>query len=267
MSLYRLLSAAGRFGRAIGLKDCNDAKGWIAAGVGDDMNGIQKQGSENENALAAARGRVHNSLGRWRELLQSVGAVQHYDPATILFSADTSGRRSFLLEEGAVAITHQLSTGKQVLLTLRSPGQIFGHGSHVLKHSFEVSAIALTRCVLRVFDTNWLVEQIKRGGEAGLLLLQQHASELSDSGSTLIEWIHLDAGSRLVRFLLQLAVAFGVNGGGEMRVDLPLSDGYFASLLGISAQQFSAVRRRLIDEGRIRHVRKTDTWILPPGKT
>lgn len=229
------------------------------------MNAAEKPGSENENAPVPTSG-WRNSLGRWRELLQSAGAAQQYDPGTILISTDTSGRRSFLIEEGSVAITHQLSTGKQVLLTLRSPGQIFGHSRHVLKHSFELSAVALTRCVLRAFDTNWLVEQIKRGGEAGLLLLQQHASDLYDSGSTLIDLIHLDAGTRLERFLLQLAAAFGPNGAGEIRVDFPLSDGYFASLLGISAQQFSAVKRRLTDEGRIRHVRETDTWILTPGK-
>src|SRR5579863_4639517 len=193
-------------------------------------------------------------LTRWKRLVASAGVVQQCDPETVLMSGDSSGRTSFLVEEGVVALTHQLSTGRQVLLVLRLPGQVFGHSRQVLKTSFEVSAIALTRCVIRVLDSGWLIEQIKRGGEAGLLLLEQHASDLHESAAAQIEFVHSDAGVRLERVLAQLGTAFGADAAGEVRVNRPVSDGYFASLLGISAQQFSAVKRRLTEEGRIRHL-------------
>jgi hypothetical protein len=45
-------------------------------------------------------------------------------------------------------------------------------------------------------------------------------------------------------------------------VNVPLTDGYLASLLGISPQQFSAVKRKLAAEGEIRHIRATQTWII-----
>jgi len=216
--------------------------------------------------LAAGRSGCGQTLDQWRELVASSGSLQQCDPETVLICGDTHGRKSFLVEEGVVALTHQLSSGKQVLLTLRSPGQIFGHSRHVLGHSFELSAIALTRCVLRVFDSGWLVHQIRQGGEAGVLLLQQHAFDLYASGAEFIALSHLDASARLERLLVQLAAAFGADRAREMRVNLPFSDGYFASLLGISAQQFSAVKRRLTEEGRVRHLRETGTWILAPGK-
>lgn len=221
---------------------------------------------ENESYVLSEHNPSGDRLERWRRLVASSSIVQQCDPETVLISGDSSGRKSFLVEEGVVALTHQLSTGKQVLLALRSPGQIFGHSRQVLKTSFELSAIALTRCVVRVLDSGWLIEQIKRGGEAGVLLLQQHASDLHDSAAAQIELLYSDASARLERVLAQLGTAFGADAAGEVRVNLPFSDGYFASLLGISAQQFSTVKRRLTEEGRIRHLRKTDTWILAPGK-
>jgi CRP-like cAMP-binding protein len=184
----------------------------------------------------------------------------------MLLSGCSSTRKSFLVEEGVVALTHHLSTGKQVFLTLRSAGQIFGHSRHVLNHSFELSASALTRCVIRVFDSQWLVEEIKHGGEAGVLLHEQHAFDLYKSGADLIDLIHLDASVRLERFLAQFAAAFGNCPGEEIHVNLPLTDGYLASLLGISAQQFSTIKRRLATEGKVRHERATHSWILSPGK-
>lgn len=166
------------------------------------------------------------------------------------------------MEEGVVALSHHLSTGKQVFLTLRSRGQIFGHSRHVLNHSFELTASALTECVVRTLDSQWLIDQIKGGGDAGVLLMEQHAFDLHESATALIDLVHLDASVRLRKFLVQFAAAAGVCPGEEMDVNVPLTDGYLASLLGISAQQFSAVKRKLAAEGEIRHIRATQTWII-----
>lgn len=203
---------------------------------------------------------------RWRQIVGRASVIQRCEPETMLLSGGSSSRKSFLIEHGVVALTHYLSTGKQVFLTLRSPGQIFGHSRHLLNHSFELSASALTSCVIWMIDSQWLIEQIKRGGEAGLLLLEQHASDLYGSSAALIELTRLDAGLRLERFLTQFANAAGVDFQDRTRVSLPLADNYLASVLGISAQQFSTVKRRLAAEGKVQHIRETNTWILSSGR-
>lgn len=166
------------------------------------------------------------------------------------------------MEEGVIALSHHLSTGKQVFLALRSRGQVFGHSRHVLNHSFELSASALTDCVVRTLDSQWLIDQIKGGGDAGVLLMEQHAFDLYESATALIDLVHLDASARLRKFLIQFAAAAGVPSGEEMHVKVPLTDGYLASLLGISPQQFSAVKRKLALEGKVRHIREKQTWII-----
>lgn len=227
---------------------------------------LQPKGRYDAEGSSLLNRRNISALDRWRQILGRANVVQHCEPEKVLFSMNGSSRKSFLVEQGVVALAHHLSNGKQVFLTLRSPGQIFGHSRHVLNHSFDLSATALTVCAIRMIDTQWLVDQIKRGGEAGLLLLEQHASDLHESSVTLMELSHLDASVRLERFLSQLACALGVSSSTETAVSLPLADGYLASLLGISAQQFSAVKRRLSAEGKVRHVRETHTWILSSGQ-
>jgi CRP/FNR family transcriptional regulator, cyclic AMP receptor protein len=203
-----------------------------------------------------------NALDRWKQLVGSGMALQRCQPEAVLLSGNSPIRRSFLVEQGVVALTHHLSTGKQVFLALRGPGQIFGHCRHLLNHSFELSASALTHCTVRVLDPRWLVEQVRRGGDAGVLLMEQHAYELYESGATLIDLVHLDASIRLERFLVRCAAVSGVLPGEEMHLHLPLSDAYIACLLGISAQQFSTIKRKLVAEGKVRQIRDTQTWII-----
>lgn len=214
------------------------------------------------NIVPGPRSENTDTLGRWKQLLNSAGAIQRYEPEALLLTPASPARKSFLVEAGVIALTHYLSSGKQVFLALCSPGQIFGHSRHVLNHSFEVSANALTRSTVRAFDSQWLVDQIRRGGDAGILLMEQHSSDLHESGATLIDLIHLDASVRFERFLLQFAQASGAKMAEEVQVHIPLTDGYLAALLGISAQQFSAVKRKLAAEGKVRHIRETQTWIF-----
>lgn len=202
------------------------------------------------------------TLSRWKRLLNSAGIIQRYEPEALLLTPASTAKRSFLVEEGVIALTHYLSSGKQIFLALRSPGQIFGHSRHVLNHSFEVSANALIPSTVRAFNSQWLVDQIRRGGDAGILLMEQHSSDLYESGAALIDLIHLDASVRFERFLTQFAQASGAGPAPETQVHIPLTDGYLAALLGISAQQFSAVKRKLIAEGKVRHIRETQTWIF-----
>lgn len=224
---------------------------------------IHNAGWNNANAFHFLNRRDHASaLDRWKHLVGPASTVQRCEPEATLLSGNSPVRKSFLVEEGVVALTHYLSTGKQVFLALRSRGEIFGHSRHVLNHSFELSASALTRCLVRLVDPQWLMEQVKRGGDAGVLLMEQHAFDLYESGAALIDLVHLDASIRLERFLVRFAAASGVLPGEEMHLHVPLTDGYLASLLGISTQQFSTIKRKLATEGKARQVRETQTWII-----
>jgi CRP/FNR family transcriptional regulator len=222
-------------------------------------------GQSNAEPLSWNVHRLAGTLDRWKQLVGQTAAVRRCGPETLLLSENSPARRSYLVEEGVLALSHHLSTGKQVFLTLRSRGQVFGHSRHVLNHSFELSASALTDCVVRTLDSQWLIDQIKGGGDAGVLLMEQHAFDLYESAPALIDLVHLDASARLRKFLIQFAAAAGLPSGDEMHVKVPLTDGYLASLLGISPQQFSAVKRKLASEGKVRHMREKQTWIISTG--
>lgn len=202
---------------------------------------------------------------RWQHLLLSSGNVQHCEPGIVVFSSDCSGRKSLLVEEGAVALTHQLSTGRQVFLGVRCPGEMFGYSKYILDHSFQLSATTLTSCILRVIDTRQIIDAVRNGGEAGLLLLRQQAFDLSQAAVNLMKFMHLDACVRVECFLAQLAIASQADTTKEFHIVLPLTDSFIADLLGISPQQFTVVKRKLAKEGKVQHMPETRTWILFPS--
>jgi len=54
-----------------------------------------------------------------------------------------------------------------------------------------ISACALTDVEVRVIDVQWLFEQIKKGGEAGLLVAHQHERDLTEKAAELRDVMHI----------------------------------------------------------------------------
>jgi len=163
-------------------------------------------------------------------------------------------------------LTHQLSSGRQIFAALRRPGQIFGHGGYLLNYGVNLSASSITDSVLRVLSSQWLIDEVRRGGKAGILLSRQHERDLFEAAA-LNDLVHLDASSRLERFLFHIASAFEPDPSGEVRLTVALTDGRIAALLGISAQQFSAIKRKLSREKRVQHFPEDRMWVLPANGT
>lgn len=200
-------------------------------------------------------------LADWRHLVSSLGTVRDFGPGAELLGPDSSAKKFYLVESGVIALTHQLSSGRQIFITLRRPGQIFGHSGYLLNQGFNLSASSVTHSVVRVLDSQWLVDQIRQGGAAGVLLLRQHELDLFEAAA-FNDLVHLDASSRLERFLNHVASAFEPDPSGEVRLKLPLTDGRIAALLGISPQQFSAVKRKLNGESRVQHFPQDRIWVV-----
>ena len=200
-------------------------------------------------------------LSDWQDLVSSVGTLRKCGPGVMLLGPDSSASKFYLVESGVIALTHQLSSGRQIFTALRRPGQIFGHGGYLLNHGVNLSASSITDTVVRVISSKWLIDEVMRGGKAGILLSRQHERDLFEAAA-LNDLVHLDASSRLERFLFHVALAFEPDPSGEIRLPLALTDGRIAALLGISAQQFSAIKRKLSRERRVQHFPEDRTWVL-----
>lgn len=201
-------------------------------------------------------------LADWQHLVSLLGTVRECNPGVVLLGPDSSADKFYLVESGVIALTHQLSSGRQIFTALRRPGEIFGHGGYLLHHGINLSASSVTHSVVRVLSSQWLIDEVRRGGKAGVLLSRQHERDLFEAAA-LNDLVHLDAGSRLERFLLHVASAFKPDPSGEVRLTVPLTDSCIAGLLGISAQQFSAIKRKLSRESRVQHFPEDRMWILP----
>jgi CRP-like cAMP-binding protein len=208
------------------------------------------------------RDNLPQHLADWQTLVSLQGIVRKCGPGVTLLGPDSSANKFYLVESGVIALTHQLSSGRQIFAALRRPGQIFGHGGYLLNHGVNLSASSITDSVLRVLNSQWLIDEVRRGGKAGILLSRQHERDLFEAAA-LNDLVHLDASSRLERFLFHIASAFEPDPSGEVRLTLALTDGRIAALLGISAQQFSAIKRKLSRERRVQHFPEDRMWVLP----
>ena len=201
-------------------------------------------------------------LERWQCLIGTGGVMREWSPGSVLLLGENPPKKAYLVEKGIIALTHELDSGRQVFITLRRPGQMFGHDDLFFNNSLYLSACALTSAVVRVIDTKWLLDQVKKGGEACLLLSQQYERDLSDAAAQLGDMMQMDASMRFQRLLAQIAEIVPQDVAKDTPIDLPLTDGHIASLLGISAQQFSAVKRKLKRTNKVRFMKQRRTWVV-----
>jgi CRP-like cAMP-binding protein len=215
-----------------------------------------------DDPAARQKNDLHCALARWQSLIGMGRGVQKWRPGSVQRLNEGIGNRSYLVEKGVIALTHALNNGRQVFIALRRPGEMFGHDDLFLGCGFYLSACALTDVEVRVTDLRWLVEQIKKGGEAGLLVAQQHERDLGEKTAELSDVMHMDASVRFQRLLSQIAGVLQSGPARDVHIDLPLTDSHIASLLGISAQQFSAVKRKLNRVSGTQYIKGKRTWII-----
>ncbi len=138
--------------------------------------------------------------------------------------------------------------GKRLLLQFCGPGELLA-GSFSGAHCF--SMIAASRCVVGFVPREHVLDLGRRYPEllaATHLRWEERERVLA---KRLVDLAYASIRRRLVRVLLDLAEEHGVREGAKMRIDLPLSLGDLAGMIGASRQTTCKEVQLLRAEGLI----------------
>ncbi len=144
--------------------------------------------------------------------------------------------------------------GKDVVISIHGPGQVFGHAALVKKFGYLCSAAALGRChgLSWSTDTVWqLMRELPRFGENVLGMLVVQLFHMQDRCLLAGEGVD----RRLARTLAQLAFSIGRKSGRSILIDDGFSARDLAELSGTTIFTVSRVlgeweRRGLLNKGR-----------------
>jgi CRP/FNR family transcriptional regulator, cyclic AMP receptor protein len=195
------------------------------------------------------------------EVLARSGLVQGVEPGAVaaltthvhpvefargyaVFAEGEPGDRLYIIISGKVKLGRRSTDGRQNILAVMGPSDMFGELSIFDPGPRTSSATTITKVRAVSMDRDALRAWITDCPEIAEQLLRVLARRLRRTNDNLADLIFTDVPGRVAKQLLQLARRFGTQEGGALRVTHDLTQQEIAQLVGASRE---TVNKALVD--------------------
>jgi len=197
---------------------------------------------------------------RERLEVRGIAATRAFAKGEIIFSEGDPGDGFHVIMEGQVKVFKVSSEGKEQILHLLGPTEPFGEAAVFFGRRFPASSQALTQAQTLFFPRSAFVELIGRQPSLALNMLAVLSLRLHQFADQVEDLSLKEVPGRLAGYLLFLAQAQNNPG----RVQLAISKGHLASLLGTIPETLSRIFAKMSDQGLIRVAGRTIDVLDPP---
>ncbi len=171
---------------------------------------------------------------------------------TIIFDEGEPGDRLYIIVEGKVKLARHAPDGRENLLSVMGPSDMFGELSIFDPGPRTSSAVCVTDVTAATMDSTMLRTWIDSHPEISQQLLRVLARRLRRTNASLADLIFTDVPGRVAKTLLQLANRFGTHEGGALRVNHDLTQEEIAQLVGASRETVNKALATFAHRGWIR---------------
>ncbi|GAA1309018.1 Crp/Fnr family transcriptional regulator [Saccharothrix xinjiangensis] len=189
--------------------------------------------------------------------LDAVGETLEFPRNHVIFTQGEPGDRLYVIRSGKVKISRATSDGREHLLALLGPSDLFGEVSLYDQGPRASTATTVTQVHALSVDRTALREWIGRRPELADELLRLLARRLRRTNSMLTEVTLNDVPGRLAQALLQFALRFGSQEGRLLRVTHDLTQQELAQLIGASRETVNKTLADFVQRG----------WLLLEGRS
>ncbi|AZA10182.1 CRP-like cAMP-activated global transcriptional regulator GlxR [Corynebacterium pseudopelargi] len=168
-------------------------------------------------------------------LIKELETVRFPRGATI-FEEGEPGDRLYIITSGKVKLARHALDGRENLLTVMGPSDMFGELSIFDPGPRTSSAVCVTEVHAATMTSTMLHKWISDYPEISEQLLRMLARRLRRTNASLGDLISTDVPGRVAKALLQLANRFGTQEGGALRVNHDLTQEEIAQLVGASRE-------------------------------
>jgi CRP/FNR family transcriptional regulator, cyclic AMP receptor protein len=183
------------------------------------------------------------------EIVRSV-RVRGFSRGTVIFHKDDPGNQLYVILTGAVSITLPSPDGKDLVLSILSPGDFFGELSLFDEEPRSATAVAVgddTQTL--ILSREAFIGPLMRYPQMALQILGLLSRRLREADALAQESALLDLPGRLARRLLELAERHGQREGETMRITLRLTQTDLASLVGATRVATNRQLQRFQQQG------------------
>jgi CRP/FNR family transcriptional regulator len=186
------------------------------------------------------------------EALQSAARTRRFRRGDIVFAEGESGDALYVVIDGKVKIFRTSPDGRENMLAVLGPGEMFGELSLFDPGPRTATVAAITDCSLTSLAHDMLRPWLAGRPELGVQLLQALAQRLRRTNEAMADLVFSDVPGRVAKTLLDLADRFGTPGPDGVRVTHDLTQEELAQLVGASRETVNKALSEFTSRGWIR---------------
>jgi len=170
----------------------------------------------------------------------------------VIFREGESGDRLYVVAEGKIKLGRTSADGRENLLSILGPGEMFGELSLFDPGPRTSTATAVTESRLYALSNENLKPWITGRPEVALSMLRQIARRLRRSHEVVGDLVFSDVPGRVAKALLDLSTRFGVASEDGVHVGHDLTQEELAQLVGASRETVNKALADFAGRGWIR---------------
>ncbi|MDR7401753.1 MAG: Crp/Fnr family transcriptional regulator [Armatimonadota bacterium] len=176
--------------------------------------------------------------------------LREFGRGSVILHPDEPQERVYVIKEGRVKISRYSPDGREQILALLGPGDIFGELA-LVGEAEPVHAEAFEHTLLCALSRDDMAALLRRHPELMLHVLRTLADRLRVAEEEIADLVFRTVPGRLAALLLRLAEASGHRDGGRLRLALRLTHQDIASMIGATRETVTATLSRLRAAGLI----------------
>lgn len=169
----------------------------------------------------------------------------------MIFLPGDEGDRVYLLKSGVVKLSKYSDSGKEIILSMVNPGEIFGEMALIDKSPREHVAEALMDSYVCIVDREQFMRYLHRNPEMSLQLTKIIGLKFKKLGQKVEDLVFRNVYQRLAGLLLHLVEAYGYDKNDKIYLYIKLTHYDIASLIGSTRETTTATLNDFKREGLI----------------
>ncbi len=195
--------------------------------------------------------------------LVAYARVERVKAGTTIFLKDSPGHGMMAVLAGEVKISVPSADGKEAVLNLIGPGEVFGEIALLDGQPRTADATATVDCELLVLERRDFIPFLERHPEVCIRLMEILCARLRRTSEQVEDMLFLDLPSRLAKMLLRLARERGRTMAEGLVVDLRLSQRELGNMTGATRESINKQLRQWQNAGWLKLERTTLTLLAP----
>jgi CRP/FNR family transcriptional regulator len=155
------------------------------------------------------------------------------DERATLFAHGDAGQSVLVVVHGYVKLAASTPSGREVVLDVVGPGDLFGELAVLTEQPRAATATALTPCSLLSIDGGAFCAALARSPEAMFWMIRLLGRRVSRATEQMTDGLELPAPVRLAKALLELAALHSRLGEGGLEISLPMSQRELGGMTGL----------------------------------